>query len=775
METRERWYTVTFLLTVVLGSAALAVALWDHDYPTWLARWWAGMYVYKYFRARLLLYLMVIVPLGVVLWGGSVLVRIAQGDRPFRAAWQQTLPYIVLFLTPWNALRYTWHPLGTNPGSAVWTYTLVVPIALLLASQLTPLVPPGSVLRRRHPTALWAIVVAFLVIFGGLAFARHISFNSHALDLGTMAQAAWNTAHGRILEYTPLFEEYTPAPPLSNRLVTGKLELIFLLIAPLYRVWSSPLLLLAVQTLALGLSAWPMFHTLYIILRSQRAALLLTGAYLAYLPLHYVAMADFHPSALMPFFLAWALYALHTKRERMYVWALLGALLCRVDAAFVLMGWGLLLLWQRRWRLATITLVLGIGWFVFDFFLVVPWAEARYGPDPVHLLSQRFGRYGSTPLQILLGLLTHPLDLARLVLEREKIQTAFDLLAPVGWMPLFGPLWLLPALPVVFLNLLADSAWQGTVRAHYFAPVLPFLFVATAYGIRRLHGLISYHRPLDRRLWSVGLALYVLVSALTVAFYLSPFPLGRDFRLNRFWNWSPHHEAIRRVLHRVNPDAPISVQSNLLPHLAHRRYIYLYPSGDRVAQEIVLDLDFSAEHAPLDFYAFYESVDALIAKPEFGLKVWDDGVMILARGYPHDEEKIRALRTAYDAGFYRVRWLYHDAPHVMEAGEVYRLQVCLQNVGTQGWRSIDWHPTMLSYHWLDADGRMVVLDGKRTPFLTTVYPQQKRCVHAYVYTPARSGRYILQFDLVREHIAWFSQKGADTLDIPVQVEEQGSR
>ncbi len=775
MQTRERWYIVAFLLIVVLGSAALAVALWDRDYPYWLTRWWAGMYVYKYFRLRLLYYLILAVPLGVVLWGGSVLVRIAQGDPPFRATWQQTIPYAVLFLTPWNALRYVWHPMGTNPGSAVWTYTLVLPLAFLLASQLTPLVHPGSVLRRRHPALLWAVIVLFLITFGGLAFARHLSFNSHALDLGTMAQTAWNTSHGRVLEYTPLFEEYHPAPPLSNRLVTGKLEVIFLFIAPLYRIWPSPLLLLTFQTLALGLSAWPLFHTLYIVLRSQRAALLLTSAYLAYLPLHYVAMADFHPSALMPFFLAWALYGLHTKQDRLYILALLGALFCRVDAAFVLIGWAVLFMWQKRWRLALVTGALGLGWFLLDFLVVVPWAEARYGPDPVHLLSQRFGRYGRTPLEMMMGLLTHPLDLIRLLLEREKVQTAFDLLAPLGWVALFSPAWFLPILPLMFLNLLADSAWQGTVRAHYFAPVLPFLFVATAYGIRRLYGMISYHRPPDRRLWSVGLALYVLVSTLTVAFYFSPFPLGRDFRLNRFWNWSPHHAAIRRVIHHVSQDASLSAQSNLLPHVAHRRYLYLYPSGDTVADEILLDLDFSAEHAPLDFYAFYESVDALIAKPDFGLKMWDNGVLLLARGYPHDEAKIRALRLAYDEAFYRVRWLRHNVPNTMEAGEVYQVRVCLQNVGSQGWRSIDWHPVMLSYHWLDVNGHMIVLDGARTPFLTTVYPQQKRCVHAYVYTPAQGGYYTLQFDLVREHIAWFSQKGAPTMDIPVRVEEAVSR
>ncbi len=769
MSRQERISTGTAVLLVLVASATLGLVLWDRDYPGWVAAWWRGEYVYAYFRQQLAVYVAFTLVGGTLLWLLGFWGRLRTGTSVFTALWQQTLPYGLWLLTPFTFVRYVWQPMGMNPGSAFWTYVLVPPLALVLAANVAPWIPPAGLLYHRHPRTLWALIAAFLVVFGGLAFARHLSFNSHALDLGTMAQTAWNTAHGRFFEYTPLFEEYTPAPPVSNRLVTGKLELVFVPIGLLYRLLPSPLLLLALQTLALGLSAWPLYHTLYLFLRSYHAAMLLTAAYLAYLPLHYVAMADFHPSALIPFFLTWALYFLVTRRYRAYYLALLGALLCRVDAALVALGLGVLLLYQRRWRVGIGTLLLAVGWLVLDFYVIVPWAVQRYGPDPVGLIGQRFGRYGDTPVEILVGLLTHPLDLVRLLTEREKVQTAFDLLAPVGWMPLFALVWLVPAAPLTALNLLADSPWQGTVRAHYFAPVLPIFFIAAAMGIRWLHARIAYWRPPDRRLWSNGLALYVLFSTLIVNFYFSPFPLGRDFRLGTFWAWSPHHAAIRRVLAQVDPQSRLSAQSNLLPHVAHRRFLYLFPSGDQVADEILLDLDFSAERAPLDFYAFYETVERLIQNPNFGLKAWDNGVLLLARGYPHDPDRIRELRTAYDEGFYRVRWLKYEGPRTMRANEMYAVRVCLQNVGTQGWRSTDWHPTKLSYHWLDAQGQMLILDGERTSFHTIVYPQQKRCVRAMVLTPPRPGSYILQFDLVREHIAWFSQKGAPTLDVPITV------
>jgi len=767
---RIRHYVVTILsiLLVVAGSAALGVSLWDRDYPTWLDAWRRGDYVYRYFRHRLVFYVVFSLVMGSLLWAMGAAAHARRGIDRRTACWRQALPFMLLLPTPLLAVRYSWHPLGTTYGSSLWTYLLITPLAAFLAAQLAPLIPAPGLLYRRHPRSLWALIMLFLTLFGGLAFARHLSFQSHALDLGTMAQAAWNTAHGRAFEYTPLFESYVAAPPLSSRLASGKLELVFLGIAPLYAILPSPLLLLALQTSALGFSAWPLYHALRHLLRAHAPAIILTAAYLSYLPLHYVAMADFHPSALTPFFLTWAMYFALKERWRAYTLALVGALICRVDAAFVAGGLSVFLLWRRAWRPALWTLALAVGWLALDFRVAVPWAEARYGPDPVHLMSQR-GQYGSSPMGVIAGVLRRPTVLLALLHEREKLQTAFDLLVPLGWTPLLAPAWLLPAAPVAFLNLLADSAWQGTVKAHYFAPVLPFLFLATGAGIRWLHGWFTRWRPVDRSLWVNGLALYVLISTLAVGVYLSPFPPGRDFRLSAFWTWSPHHDAIRSVMKQVDPHARLSGQSNLLPHLAQRRFLYLFPSGDTVADEVILDLDFSAERAPLDFYAFYQAVDALIANPEFGLKTWQNGVLLLARGYPHQPSRIRELRAAYDAGFYRVRWLGYKGPTRMDSGEVYRVRVCVQNTGTQGWRSTDWHPTKLSYHWRNEDGTAVVWDGERTSFHTVLYPEQQRCLRPYVYTPERPGTYTLQFDLVREEITWFSDAQAPTLDVAVEV------
>lgn len=771
------WRLWRSTLIVVFAGLAVGSALWDLAHPAAISGWLQGERFYLYYRQQLIWYALGGVVGSVGLWGLAVVARLrllapyrprfwqpADYSPLLEAAVREATAFVPLLAAPLILVRHVWHPLGMGVGSAFWTYALVPVLAWTLAHTLAPAFQALPLPKHLTATrAVWGGIVLYVLVFGGLSVARHLSFFSHALDLGTMSQAMWNTAHGRPFEYTPMLEAaMLETPPVSSRLTSGKLELIFLALAPLYRLWPNPILLLVVQTVALGLSAWPFYLTLVRWLEDARPALWLTLAYLAYLPLHYVNMFDFHPTALMPIFLTTAVYAAEQRRWRLYGVALVGALACRVDAAFVALGLGALLLVRRR-RMGLLTLALGLFWLIFDFGVVVPLAEARYGPDPVGLIGQRFGQFGTTPAEIALNMARHPLQVAALLLDREKAQTLFDLFVPVGGLALLAPLWLAPAAPVALVNLLAESAWQGTVRAHYFAPVLPFVFLATGAALWQFDP--EGARPERRR----TLALYVLAAALLVAYFFSPFPPGRAFHLRAYMAWSPHHAAIKRVLAQVDPESALSGQSDLLPHLANRRFLYLFPNGLESADEVVLDLDVSAERAPLDYFAFFELVDALTDNPAFGLKAWDNGVVLLARGAPHDPARLRALRRAYDEAFYRVEWITHQTPTRMRAGELYMPRICFRNTGSQGWRSVDWYPVFLSYHWLTRDGTPVVWDGERTRLPYTVYPTWSICLRAPVVAPETPGLYRLQFDLVREHQYWFTQKGAKPLEVQVEV------
>lgn len=80
-----------------------------------------------------------------------------------------------------------------------------------------------------------------------------------------------------------------------------------------------------------------------------------------------------------------------------------------------------------------------------------------------------------------------------------------------------------------------------------------------------------------------------------------------------------------------------------------------------------------------------------------------------------------------------------------------RLQV--KNTGKAALNSDQY---LLAYHWLDTDGKLVELDGIRTPLPNTIMPGDSIEIIAKINPPIKSGDYYLQFDLVQEGVAWLS-------------------
>jgi len=290
----------------------IAVGWWDQWNPNQINQWWAGEQVYPFYWQRLALTLAVILPIALLSWWLTA--QAALGDTPLeyrrqRATWGFGVAFAIPLLF---FLKYRVAWLGINYGSSVWTYGFILVLSAVIAWLVWPVLGSRSLLEsldRQGPAIILTAMVAYIVVFGGLSMARHASFRTHALDLGTMDQAMWNTSRGRFLEYTPLPVTFSNAPmDLSpdNRLVGGKLELIFLPLSLLYWLWADPRVLIILQTILLASGAIPLYHLARTQLDDSAGALVITLCYLFYLPLHYVTLADFHASALMVPFLLWA-------------------------------------------------------------------------------------------------------------------------------------------------------------------------------------------------------------------------------------------------------------------------------------------------------------------------------------------------------------------------------------------------------------------------------------------------------------------------------------
>ncbi len=109
-----------------------------------------------------------------------------------------------------------------------------------------------------------------------------------------------------------------------------------------------------------------------------------------------------------------------------------------------------------------------------------------------------------------------------------------------------------------------------------------------------------------------------------------------------------------------------------------------------------------------------------------------------------------------------------DTLTAKEAGVVV-LPLRLKNAGRAAWSSQDSPPTLLSFHLLSAKGEVIRWDNARQALPRAVKPGEACSITARVKAPLEVGRYIVEFDLVREGVAWFAAKGSKTLRVELKV------
>ena len=105
-------------------------------------------------------------------------------------------------------------------------------------------------------------------------------------------------------------------------------------------------------------------------------------------------------------------------------------------------------------------------------------------------------------------------------------------------------------------------------------------------------------------------------------------------------------------------------------------------------------------------------------------------------------------------------------------GERVPIAFKIKNKGKAVWNSKDQNPCYLSYHLLDEQGDIIRFDNRRFPFPHKIKPTQTVEMNVTLRCPLDKGEYILEFDLLREGIAWFKEYGTKTTRIKLTVEER---
>ena len=467
--------------------------------------------------------------------------------------------------------------------------------------------------------ALGVTLATFVVAFVAATWTAHARFGTYGFDLGIYDQATWLLSRGR-------------APFVTVRgldLLGQHAAYIMVLVAPLYRLWADPRLLLLLQVLFLALPALVLYRLGGRHLGHPAAGLAVAVAYLAYPGVQWAISWQFHPEAIAAGLLALAVLAADRGRHRaMAVWLALAAL-CGEEVGLVVAGFGLLLVAGGRRAVGWRTAGAGLAWFLVATYVLEPLHAGRV----TRLFETDYGIAGTGPLALLGALPTMAGHALQTGMANDGLFYLLLVFLPLLGLPLLAPRWLWPVAPALLLNLAAVQPEHHQLRFHYLATAAPLLAAGAVAGLARVR---SARRPLLAPL----LVLLVVVAGFTSWRY-GPAPWARDPVAIPA---GPTDQARRQALALVPEGAPVSAQYNLVPHLGHRVEVYEFPNpfravnwglaGDEHPPEALERLRFVVVQRDLLADQDRQLLDRLQADPAWRTVTDDQGVVVLERREP---------------------------------------------------------------------------------------------------------------------------------------------
>jgi uncharacterized membrane protein len=488
------------------------------------------------------------------------------------------------------------------------------------------------------------LIVAYVAVFGTLSLRRHQNLRTNALDLGYADQAVWNTLHGRPFRFSTFLDAaFSLDIPIQDFqqpdvLLGYHVEPLLVPISLLYLVHDGPETLLWLQTLALALGAVPVY-----LLARHKCAARRTNHAMIWLPVTFVALyllspsleaanlSDFHAVAQSPVLLLSAFYCLETDRPWGFVaFAFLAATTKEeVGLLVAMMGlWAALV--RRRWALGLGVAAAGLGWSLLCFTVIMP----HFSGLGNSAFLVRYGQFGESAADIASNLFRQPGLFVDWLLWPDVVRYLRDLWLSSGGLAILYPPALLLALPSLAINTFSGYDWMRSGGGHYSVTVVPFLVIAAIYGAAWVAGRVENWKigKLDASARFAAACLLLVGAGLGVALVHhyddGVSPLSRRFALEPV---SDHARRLVPLVERVNalpPETPISVSSNLYPHVAHRERVYLFPTISD-AQFILLDITGPA--TPVSAGDQRQIVRELLEYGQFGIAASDHGFLLLER------------------------------------------------------------------------------------------------------------------------------------------------
>ncbi|MEN8040140.1 MAG: DUF2079 domain-containing protein [Actinomycetota bacterium] len=398
-------------------------------------------------------------------------------------------------------------------------------------------------------TVVGVFTAGWAALFTILGFTQLWRYHMHAYDMGIFSQGTW------------LLSRFTD-PFVTVRglnLFADHSSYILFAVAPLYWLFPTASTLVAVTVLAMAATA-PLG---YLVARRAGAGSFLstmTGVLVLLQPAVQWQIRDaFHPEIFVVPLAVGAVALLQRDRD---VWALVVigiALTAKEDVGLLVVPLGLaVVFFMGKRRTGWIIAGMGLGAFLLNFLVLLP----AWSPTGELLYSYRYEHLGTTPVEILIGLMTSPVEWWNALSDPTRLAYIAGLVFAMP-LALVAPRWLLIGVPTLVANLFTNHGYQYEIEYHYTAYVIVAVVVAGAFGAGKV-------QRWKLKPWRIGMIVATVLVAATTWFLAGPTD-----------GWAKAHDhpgQIRAILEVIPEDESVSAWTTFVPALAQREQVYVFPS-----------------------------------------------------------------------------------------------------------------------------------------------------------------------------------------------------
>ncbi|MFQ5966194.1 MAG: DUF2079 domain-containing protein [Acidimicrobiia bacterium] len=393
-------------------------------------------------------------------------------------------------------------------------------------------------------------IVAYVAFYSFVTINNHNGYATYGFDFGIYDQGMWLLSR---------FED--PFITIMGRHLFGDhTSFILVPFVPLYWLFPRAEVLLILQSLALGIAAWPVFLVARDLLRDERLAAPIAVGFLLQPALGWTNFEQFHPDVFEVPLLMFMLWFMIRRRWVPYFVFLGLLLLVKEDVALLTFVLGIYVAVRYSAKVGIATSVVSALFFVFAVFVVL-----RHFNEVGTLNAWRIPFGG--PGGLIEAVFTQPGEVAQYVVSDDRPLYVLQLLAPFALLPLLAPEVLVVAIGPLASNVMSTFWYQYHIEYHYGTLILPVLALASIVGISR------FKAARVRRTLAVAL----LVAAMVGTFFWGPLPGSR--KPGPIVDTShPSFEFISEAVSLVPEDAVVAAHYRYVTHLDHRSLIYEFPT-----------------------------------------------------------------------------------------------------------------------------------------------------------------------------------------------------